>query len=95
MSTTSGQAVAAGRLRAPRPSAAERMTRAASKLTLPVILLLPAMTIIVGLVGYPLVKTIYLSFTETGLGDLIYGTSTWVGLVLILVGGLVIQAGAR
>jgi N,N'-diacetylchitobiose transport system permease protein len=80
VSTTSGQAVAAGRLRAPRPSAAERMARAASKLTLPVILLLPAMTIIVGLVGYPLVKTIWLSFTDTRLGDLINGTSTWIGL---------------
>ncbi|HZC29266.1 MAG TPA: sugar ABC transporter permease, partial [Gaiellaceae bacterium] len=80
MSTTSGQAVVAGRVRAPRPSAAERLTRAASKLTLPVILLLPAMTIIVGLVGYPLVKTIWLSFTDTRLGDLINGTSTWVGL---------------
>jgi N,N'-diacetylchitobiose transport system permease protein len=80
VSTTSGQAVAAGRVRAPRPSAAERLSRAASKLTLPVILLLPAMTIIVGLVGYPLVKTIWLSFTDTRLGDLINGTSTWVGL---------------
>ena len=80
MTTTSGQAVAAGRVRAPRPSAAERLSHAASKLTLPVILLLPAMTIIVGLVGYPLVKTIWLSFTDTRLGDLINGTSTWVGL---------------
>ena len=80
MSTTSGQAVAAGRMRAPRPSAVERLGHAASKLTLPVILLLPAMTIIVGLVGYPLVKTIWLSFTDTRLGDLINGTSTWVGL---------------
>jgi len=80
VSTTSGQAVAAGRMRVPRPSAAERLSRAASKLTLPVILLLPAMTIIVGLVGYPLVKTIWLSFTDTRLGDLINGTSTWVGL---------------
>jgi N,N'-diacetylchitobiose transport system permease protein len=80
VSTTSGQAVAAGRMRAPRPSAAERLTRAASKLTLPVILLLPAMTIIVGLIGYPLVKTVWLSFTDTRLGDLINGTSTWVGL---------------
>jgi N,N'-diacetylchitobiose transport system permease protein len=81
VSTTSGQAVAAGRVqRAPRPNAAERIHRAASKLTLPVILLLPAMTIIVGLVGYPLVKTIWLSFTDTRLGDLINGTSTWVGL---------------
>ena len=79
MSTQAGQAVAAGRMRAPRPGAAERLSRAASKLTLPVILLLPAMTIIVGLVGYPLVKTVWLSFTDTRLGDLIDGTSTWVG----------------
>ena len=32
-------------------------------------LLLPAMVIIVGLVGYPLVRTVYLSFTDTGLGE--------------------------
>jgi N,N'-diacetylchitobiose transport system permease protein len=80
VSTTTGQAVAAGRVRVPRPSAAERLARWASKLTLPVILLLPALTIIVGLVGYPLVRTIWLSFTDTRLGDLINGTSTWVGL---------------
>jgi N,N'-diacetylchitobiose transport system permease protein len=80
VTTTSGQAVAAGRVSAPRPSAAQRLARAASKLTLPVILLLPAMTIIVGLIGYPLGRTIWLSFTDTRLGDLINGTSTWVGL---------------
>jgi N,N'-diacetylchitobiose transport system permease protein len=80
VTTTPGQAVAAGRVRAPRPSAAQRLGRAASKLTLPVILLLPAMTIIAGLVGYPLGRTIWLSFTDTRLGDLINGTSTWVGL---------------
>jgi N,N'-diacetylchitobiose transport system permease protein len=56
------------------------LARAASKLTLPVILLLPAMTIIVGLIGYPLGRTLWLSFTDTRLGDLINGTSTWVGL---------------
>jgi ABC-type sugar transport system permease subunit len=80
VTTTSGQAVAAGRVSAPRPSAAQRLARAASKLTLPVILLLPAMTIIVGLIGYPLGRTIWMSFTDTRLGDLINGTSTWVGL---------------
>src|SRR4051812_17788377 len=47
---------------------------------MPVLLLLPAMVIIVGLVGYPLVRTVYLSFTDTGLGNLIYGGSRWVGL---------------
>jgi N,N'-diacetylchitobiose transport system permease protein len=51
-----------------------------ARLTLPVLLLLPAMTIIVALVAYPLFRTIYLSFTDTGLGELIYGGSTWVGL---------------
>ena len=43
-------------------------------------MLLPALIIIVALVGCPLVRTIYLSFTDTGLGELIYGGSTWVGL---------------
>jgi N,N'-diacetylchitobiose transport system permease protein len=80
VTTTPGQAVAAGRVSAPRPSAAQRLGRAASKLTLPVILLLPAMTIIAGLIGYPLGRTIWMSFTDTRLGDLINGTSTWVGL---------------
>src|ERR1700750_330343 len=54
--------------------------RAVSRLTLPVLMLLPAMVIIVGLVGYPLVRTVYLSFTDTDLGNLIYGGSDWVGL---------------
>src|SRR3954451_6672472 len=69
-------AVSVGRFA--RPGARSR--RVVAKLTLPVLLLLPAMTIIVALVGYPLVRTVYLSFTDTGLGELIYGGSTWVGL---------------
>jgi N,N'-diacetylchitobiose transport system permease protein len=51
-----------------------------ARLTLPVLLLLPALTILVALVAYPLGRTIYLSFTDTGLGELIYGGSPWVGL---------------
>ena len=51
-----------------------------NRLTLPVLLLLPACIIVGGLVGYPLVKTIWLSFTETRLGDLIDGSGEWVGL---------------
>jgi N,N'-diacetylchitobiose transport system permease protein len=76
-------AVSAGRAsseRAPRPPAAAPARRAVARLTMPVLLLLPALVIIVGLVGYPLVRTVYLSFTDTGLGELIYGGSTWVGL---------------
>ena len=56
MSTQSGQAVRRGARARPAAAAPPRgCSRAASKLTLPVLLLLPAMTIIVGLVGYPLV----------------------------------------
>ena len=54
--------------------------RTVAKFTLPVLLLLPALVIIAGLVGYPLARTVYLSFTDTNLGDLIYGGGEWVGL---------------
>ena len=64
---------------APRPRSFA-LRRAVARLTLPVLLLLPALTIIVALVAYPLARTVYLSFTDTGLGELIYGGSPWVGL---------------
>jgi N,N'-diacetylchitobiose transport system permease protein len=51
-----------------------------NRLTLPVLLLLPALIIIAGLVGYPLARTLYLSVTDTDLGGLIYGGSEYVGL---------------
>ena len=60
----------AARDRAPRGPDLAVVRRAVARLTLPVLLLLPAVIIIGGLVGYPLVKTIWLSFTETRLGDL-------------------------
>jgi N,N'-diacetylchitobiose transport system permease protein len=60
--------------------AAGRVGRAVARLTLPLLLLLPAAIIIVGLIGYPLGKTIWLSFTDTRLGDLIQGSGPWVGL---------------
>ena len=80
--STAPAAVKTGRAtaRAPRPPAAALARRAVARLTMPVLLLLPALVIIVGLVGYPLVRTVYLSFTDTGLGELIYGGSTLVGL---------------
>ena len=78
--STGSAAVSAGRAsRAPRPRGM-LARRAVARLTLPVLMLLPAMVIIVGLVGYPLVRTVYLSFTDTDLGNLIYGGSDWVGL---------------
>jgi ABC-type sugar transport system permease subunit len=78
--STGSAAVSAGRAaRAPRPRGT-LVRRAVARLTLPVLMLLPAMVIIAGLVGYPLVRTVYLSFTDTDLGNLIYGGSDWVGL---------------
>ena len=63
-----------------RAALREAIARTVAKFTLPVLLLLPALVIIAGLVGYPLARTIYLSFTDTDLGDLIYGGGDWVGL---------------
>src|SRR5688572_19621712 len=78
---TAPAAVEAGGVRnAARPPTRVVLRRSVDRLTLPVLMLLPALIIIVGLVGYPLVRTVYLSFTDTGLGELIYGGSTWVGL---------------
>ena len=78
--STGSAAVPAGRAqRAPRPRGV-MIRRAVNRLTLPVLMLLPAMVIIGALVGYPLVRTIYLSFTDTDLGNLIYGGADWVGL---------------
>ena len=75
MSTTRRpRRLAAGARCAPRgPGRRAARARASSRLTLPVLLLLPALIIIVGLVGYPLGRTIWLSFTDTRLGDLIDG----------------------
>jgi N,N'-diacetylchitobiose transport system permease protein len=72
--------ISAGRRRAPRRPDLAADRRAVARLTLPVLLLLPAAIIVVGLVGYPLAKTIWLSFTETRLGDLVDGSGDWVGL---------------
>ena len=66
--------------RVPRRPARSVARRTFAKFTLPVLLLLPALVIIAGLVGYPLARTVYLSFTDTNLGDLIYGGGEWVGL---------------
>lgn len=81
MTSGTPTAVTVGRAaRAPRSGGLQRAQRAMARLTLPVLLLLPALVIIVGLIGYPLGKTIWLSFTETRLGDLADGSGEWVGL---------------
>jgi N,N'-diacetylchitobiose transport system permease protein len=64
-----------------RPPAWQAVNRAVSRLTLPVLLLAPAATVIVGLVGWPLIRAVWLSFTNTQLADLVgSGTGPWVGL---------------
>ena len=78
---TGGSTAVAGRaVRAPRPRPLAVIERALSRLTLPVLLLLPALTIITALVAYPLGRTIYMSFTDMRLRNLIRGGETWVGL---------------
>ena len=67
-------------LTAARPRGHRAARAAVARLTLPVLLLLPAVVIIVGLVGYPLARTLYLSVTDTDLGGLIYGGANYVGL---------------
>jgi ABC-type sugar transport system permease subunit len=68
-------------LRPARPRPGVAAARAVvTRLTLPVLMLLPALIIIGALVGYPLARTVYLSFTDTDLGGLIYGGNNFVGL---------------
>lgn len=74
--------------RAPRPAAPSRGAPprpshrrvALRKVALPLLLIAPAFVVIGALVGYPLGRTFYLSFTDTDLADLVEGTSSWVGL---------------
>ncbi len=65
---------------APRRRGLAAARAVVNRMTLPVLLLLPAIVIIVGLVGYPLGRTVYLSFTDTDLGGLIYGGSEFTGI---------------
>jgi ABC-type sugar transport system permease subunit len=47
---------------------------------LPVLLLAPAFLLIFGLVFYPVLRTLWLSFTDAGLASLVSGQMTFVGL---------------
>jgi N,N'-diacetylchitobiose transport system permease protein len=59
---------------------AGRLAGSWSRHGLAIALVAPAAILVGALVAYPLVRTIWLSFTDTGLGDLITGTGDWVGL---------------
>ena len=73
------EAVAARGSNAPRRTAG-RLAGSWARHRLPLGLVAPAAILVGALVGYPLVRTLWLSFTDTGLADLISGTGDWVGL---------------
>ena len=80
MSTGGSTAVGGRAGRAPRKRPLAAIERGLSRLTLPVLLLMPAMIIIAALVAYPLGRTIYMSVTDMRLRNLIRGGENWVGL---------------
>jgi N,N'-diacetylchitobiose transport system permease protein len=69
-----------GRGGTPPPPPAGRLAGSWSRHGLAIALVAPAAILVAGLVGYPLVRTVWLSFTDTGLADLIEGSGDWVGL---------------
>jgi N,N'-diacetylchitobiose transport system permease protein len=79
VSSLPAEAVAARGAGSPRRIAG-RLAGSWSRHALALMLVAPAAIVVGALVGYPLVRTIWLSFTDTGLGDLITGTGDWVGL---------------
>jgi N,N'-diacetylchitobiose transport system permease protein len=79
VSTLPADAVTARGARAPRRMAG-RLAGSWSRHGLAIALVAPAAILVAGLVGYPLVRTVWLSFTDTGLADLIDGSGEWVGL---------------
>jgi N,N'-diacetylchitobiose transport system permease protein len=64
---------------AARPARRPRRRRLV-RVAAPYLLLLPALAVIGGVLGYPLFKLLTLSFQEYGLFELIAGKGTWIGL---------------
>lgn len=77
-----GTALAAGP--PPTTSAPRRPERSFRQLfdnrLLPILLVAPAILVIGGLIGYPVIRTAWLSFTDADLGSLISGEMSFVGL---------------
>jgi N,N'-diacetylchitobiose transport system permease protein len=63
--------------RAPRPA---RRRRRAGRVSAPYLLVLPALAVIVAVLGYPLYRLFTLSFQQYGLVELIQHQGTWIGL---------------
>jgi N,N'-diacetylchitobiose transport system permease protein len=59
-----------------RPSRVSRWGRA----SVPYLLILPAVTVITAILGYPLYRLVVLSFQQYGLAELIQRQGSWVGL---------------
>jgi N,N'-diacetylchitobiose transport system permease protein len=79
VSSLPAEAVTARGARAPRRMAG-RLAGSWSRHGLAIALVAPAAILVAALVGYPLVRTIWLSFTDTGLIHLVQGGGEWVGL---------------
>lgn len=65
--------------RAGRTRAAQAPAAARRRWILPTAMLAPSLVLVAGLLLYPIVRTIWLSFHKVGLADLATGTGPWVG----------------
>ncbi|GLZ38800.1 sugar ABC transporter permease [Actinokineospora sp. NBRC 105648] len=65
---------------AARPGAGRRARRPLSDIALPYLMLLPAVALMVALLGWPALQVIAISFRKLDLGELVRGEIKWVGL---------------
>lgn len=77
--TPPGRRDRAGRAPAPGPVIGRSWRKRFDDRILPWLLLVPAFALIFGLVGYPIARTLWLSFREAGLASLGGGESAFVG----------------
>ncbi|GGI08410.1 carbohydrate ABC transporter permease [Egicoccus halophilus] len=68
------------RRRRPRGPRLARLQRTFDRRLLPPLLLAPALLIIFGLVGYPVLRTFWLSFHDAGLAAMVSGEMAFVGI---------------
>ena len=57
-----------------------RRRRRAGRVSAPYLLVLPALIVIVAVLGYPMYRLFTLSFQQYGLVELIHHQGTWIGL---------------
>ncbi|PPK70822.1 sugar ABC transporter permease [Actinokineospora auranticolor] len=64
---------------AARPGARRRARRPLSETAVPYLMLLPGVVIMLGLLAWPAVQVLFISFRKLDLGELVRGKVTWVG----------------